>query len=197
MDVREVWKQGVPMERQGDVSVDLFGNTDANKPLYLELDGSGYRLFGGSGAPFAKFSGHVRTTSQEIGFTSCGTANYGGMRGAIRKNIIGHGMRPGTWHAAGRGMAACREQISARGVLGSAVRTFALLDEPAGEHGGSVFLHPLIEQSANLLVEIGGVGKTGKFVALERIARRREKELPRRLGSWTGHDSLLRRIYAR
>ena len=151
----------------------------------------------GSGAPFGKFNGHVRTTSQEIGFTSCGTANYGGMRGAIRKNIIGHGMRPGTWHAVGRGMPACREQISARGVLGSAVRTFALLDEQASEHGAGVFLHPLVEQSANLLAEIGGVGKTRKFIALKRIARRREKELPRRLGSWTGHDSLLRRIYAR
>jgi len=151
----------------------------------------------GSGAPFGKFNGHVRTTSQEIGFTSCGTANYGGMRGSIRKNIIGHGMRPRTWHAVGRGMAACREQISARGVLGSAVRTFALLDEPAGEHGAGVFLHPLVEQSANLLAKIGGVGKTRKFIALERIARRREKELPRRLGSRTGHDSLLRRIYAR
>ncbi len=95
-------------------------------------------------------------------------------------------MRPGT----GRGMAACREQISGRGVLGSAGWTFALFDEPAGEQGAGVLFHPLIEQSANLLAEIGSMGKTGKFIALERIARGREKELPRRLGLGTGHVGL-------
>jgi hypothetical protein len=36
---------------------------------------------------------------------------------------------------------------------------FALFHEPAREHGGSVFLQPLIEEGADLLAEIGGVAK--------------------------------------
>lgn len=141
--------------------------------------------------------GEASLKNSKIGCTSRGASNFSRWPRSIRKNIIGHGMRPGTWHGVGRGMAARREQISARGVLGSAGRAFALLDEPAGEHGAGVLFHPLIEQSANLFAEIGGVGQTGKFVALERIARGREKKLPRRLGWGTGHVSLLRRTCAR
>jgi hypothetical protein len=77
-------------------------------------------------------------------------------------------------------MAACREQISGRGVLGGAGWAFALLDEPAGEHGAGVLFYPLIEQGVNLLAEIGGMAKAREFVALKRIARGREKKLPRR-----------------
>jgi len=137
--------------------------------------------------------GEASIKNLKICCTSRGTSNLSRWRRSIRKNIIGHGMRPGT----GRGMAACREQISGRGALGSAGWTFALLDEPAGEHGAGVLFHPLIEQSANLLAEIGSVGKTGKFIALERIARGREKKLPRRLGWGTGHVGLLGRTCAR
>lgn len=143
--------------------------------------------------------GEASLGSLGIGCTSRRTANFGQWDGPIRKNIIGHRMRPGTWHGSwpgtwhgmGRGMAVRGKQAFARGVFRNARRAFALLDQPSGEHGAAVFFHPLIEQSANLFAEIGGVGKTRKFVALKRITRSREKEFPRRLGWGTGHVSLL------
>lgn len=84
------------------------------------------------------------------------------------------------------------EQSFTRSVVRYAGRTFALLDQPAREHGAGVFFDPLVEQSANLLAEIGGVSQTREFVTLERIARRREKKLPRRLRVGTGHVGLLK-----
>ena len=58
---------------------------------------------------------------------------------------------------------------------------FALLHQPAGEHGGSVFFQPGIEKLANFLAEIGGMTQTREFIALKTVPRGREKELPRRL----------------
>jgi hypothetical protein len=69
--------------------------------------------------------------------------------------------------------------------------SFALLDEPARQHGTSVFLEPLIEKRANLLAEVGSVTQAREFVTLKRIARGREKKLPRRLRLGTEHKSLL------
>ena len=141
-------------------------------------------------------SGEASLKNSRISCTSQGTSDFGRGRRSIRKNIIGHAMRPGAWrrtgHGLSRGVAVRGKQALAQGVLGSARRPFALLDQPAREHGAGVFFHPLIEQRADLLAEIGGMGKTRKFVALERIPRSREKKLPRRLGWGTGHDSLLR-----
>ncbi|HYY72160.1 MAG TPA: hypothetical protein VE778_01070 [Candidatus Bathyarchaeia archaeon] len=106
-------------------------------------------------------------------------------------------MSHGTWHRFRHGIAVRGKQALARGVFGSAGRPVALFDQPAREHGAGVFFHPLVEQGANLLAEIGGMGKAREFVTLERIARRREKKFPRRLGLGTGHFSLLRRIHAK
>ena len=141
----------------------------------------------------------------KISCTSRGTSHFSGWDRSIRKNIIGHRMRHGICHGtgqgagcgSGRGMTVRGKQSLARGVFRRAGRPLALLDEPAREHGAGVLFHPLIEQSANLLAEIGGVSEARKFVALERIARSREKKLPRRLGWGTGHVSLLRRIVAK
>jgi len=133
----------------------------------------------GSGAPFGKFNVEVQTLLQKITSTSCSAANCGRRRGSTRKNIIGHGMSR-------RG-----EQFLARGVFWSASRALLLPDQPAREQGARIFLDPLIEQGADFLAEIGGMTETRKFVALERIARSREKELPRGLGWGTGHVGLL------
>lgn len=140
-----------------------------------------------------------------IGCTSHGASNFSRRDGSIRKIIIGHRMRYGAWHRTGhgaghgtrRGMDVRRKQSLARSVFRDARRTLALLDQPAREHGAGVLFHPLIEQRANLLAEIGGVGKARELVALERVARSREKKLPRRLGWGTGHVSLLRRTCAK
>lgn len=139
--------------------------------------------------------------SLKISCTSRGTSNFNRWRRSIRKNIIGHGMRRGTWQGAGqgtgRGMAVRGKQSLALSVFRDAGRAFALFDQPAREHGAGILFHPLIEQSANLLAEIGGMTETRKFVALERVAGSREEKLPRRLGWGTGHVSLLRRTCAR
>ena len=141
--------------------------------------------------------GEASLRSLGIGCTSRGTANFGQWDGSIRKNIIGRRMRHGTCHGMGRGMAVRGEQAFARRVFRDARRPFALLDQPAREHGAGVFFNPLIEQSANLLTEIAGVGKTRELVALKRVARSREEKLPRRLRWGTGYVSLLRRTRER
>jgi hypothetical protein len=132
-----------------------------------------------SGAPFGKFSGNLQITSQKIVLTSCGAAVYGRRRGSIRKKIIGHAMP------------VRRQGFIRRSGLWIAQRTFVLVDEPAREHGASVFIKPFIEQCANFLAEIGGMTETREFIALQRIARGREKELPRGLHFGTGHVGLL------
>lgn len=130
--------------------------------------------------------GEASVKDSKISCTSCGTSDFNRWRRSIRKNIIGHGLRRRTWHGtlrrSGRGVAVRGKQPFARSVFGKAGRPFALFDQPAREHGAGVLFHPLIEQSANLLAEIGGMTETREFVALERVARSREKKLPRRLG---------------
>lgn len=138
-------------------------------------------------ALFGKFSGHVSIALPKMTFTSCGAATCIRRRGSIRKNIIGH--------AAGHGMPVRWKQFLARRVRGVTWRPLALLDQPARKHGASVLFHPLIQQSGNLLSEVGGMREARKLITLQRIARCGEKELPRRLGLGTGHVGLLRRIY--
>jgi hypothetical protein len=129
-------------------------------------------------ARFGEFSGNLRFSSPKIVLTSCGAAVYSRCRVPLRKNIIGHRV-------------AVRRRFTGRSGLSIAQRTFAVLDEPAREHGASVFIKPFIEQGANFLSEIGSMTEAREFIALQRIARGREKELPRGLRSGTGHVGLL------
>ena len=73
---------------------------------------------------------------------------------------------------------------------GRGIGAISLLEEPASHLGGGLFLEPLVEQSGDLLAQIGGVGKTGEFVGLQRIAGRGEKKFPGRLGAKLGHNIL-------
>ena len=110
------------------------------------------------------------------------TARLGLRSRLIREEIIGHRMRAV--------MPIARPRFR-RGVrLRDAKRALALLHEPAREHGGGIFLQPGIQQLADLFAEIGGMAEPGKFVALERIARRREQELPGGLRLVHGHSIL-------
>ena len=72
---------------------------------------------------------------------------------------------------------------------------FALLQQPARQHGCCIFLQPGVEQLRDLLAEIGGVAEPRKFVALQRVLRCREKELPGRLGSVIQGDLRGKRRY--
>ena len=68
-------------------------------------------------------------------------------------------------------------------------RTFALLDQPAGDHGVGVFVEPLVEQGRDLLAEIGRVTEAREFVALQGVAGGGEKELPGWLGAIGVHGA--------
>src|SRR5260370_33976862 len=96
-------------------------------------------------APFGEFSGNLRFSSPKIVLTSCGAAVYGRCRVPLRKKIIGHRM------------AARLQRFMGRSGLSIAQRTFTVLDEPARQHGASVFIEPFIEQCSNFLADIGGM----------------------------------------
>jgi hypothetical protein len=107
--------------------------------------------------------------------TSEGAAVYGLRGGSIRKKIIGHGMR------------AFVAQISGTKHIRRPGCPLALVEKPARQHGGGVLLHPLIQQSANFLAEIGRVGQTGQFKTLQGVSRSGKKELPGWLRRACGH----------
>src|SRR5579859_579732 len=121
------------------------------------------------------FRSHTAKTQRKAHKTSGGAAVFRLRSGSIHKKVIGHGMRSiaARWDA--------RKHV--RGARGA----FPLLEKPAGQHGGGVFLHPLIDQRGNFLAEIGGVRQTRQFKALQGVARSREKELPRRLSRADRH----------
>ncbi len=100
------------------------------------------------------FSAIATNKFQKTCKTSGWTAIYG-LRGVtIRKKVIGHGTHPIS--AGFRGGKHIRDSSGA----------FALLEKPARQQSGRILLHPLIDQSANLLPKIGGMGKTGQFKTL-------------------------------
>jgi len=123
--------------------------------------------------------GELSNTSRKIAFTSSGAAICRRGDRPLRQNIIG------------RSVSGPQQRVARAGRFLCARRVLPLLNQVAREHGCRVFLHPLIEKRGNLLAEIGRVAEARKFVALERIARSREQELPRWLGTGTSHESLL------
>jgi hypothetical protein len=112
----------------------------------------------------------LSSDSLEINLTSRGAGASGRRGGSVRKNIIGREMAPGIF--------LLRKNLFRGGLFRSGRWPLPLVHQQSREHGASGFVDPLIEQGANLLAEIGGMTKTGEFVALQRIARSREKKLP-------------------
>jgi hypothetical protein len=126
-----------------------------------------------------KAAGKLLMERRKMAFTSSGAPICGRRDGPIRKKIIGHGM------------SVFRKSFCGQDIVLRLLRTFPLLHQPARQHGRGIFLHPKIEQRANFLAEIGGMAETREFVALQRVARGREKKLPWRLGFAMVHASLL------
>jgi hypothetical protein len=62
-----------------------------------------------------------------------------------------------------------------------------MLHEPSGDHCRSKLLHPLIQDGAGLLSEIGRVSEARKLVTLQRIARSGKQEFPRGTDVVSGH----------
>jgi hypothetical protein len=126
-----------------------------------------------------RVGGELSKASRKIAFTSSRAAVCRRKDRPVRQNIIG------------RSVSGPRQRVPRAGRFLCAWRVLTLLNQVTREHGCRVFLHPLIEKCSNLLAEIGRMVETREFVALERIARSREQELPRWLGSGTSHESLL------
>ena len=120
------------------------------------------------------FRGKLAFQHPKIATSSSVAAVCARRSGPIRKKIIGHGM------------SVFLERLGGRCGFRRARSTFAQVHQVARQHGGGAFIHPLVEKRGNLLAEIRGMGESGEFVALQRDARGREKELPRRLGIETG-----------
>ncbi len=129
-----------------------------------------------------KIGGEMWFAPREIVFTSSGAPISGPRDLPILKKIMGHAM-PGLRRRSG----------GVHGFLWLR-RAVPLLQQPAREQGGGVLLNPLIEKGDDLLAEIGGMTETREFIALQRNARSREKELPRGFGLGTDHAGLLREI---
>jgi hypothetical protein len=114
-----------------------------------------------------------------VGCRSRAGAKIGRRARLIREKIIGHDLRgfaPGISRRAA--VAICRggyDRLAGRGA-------FALLHQPTCQHGRGVLFEPGIEQLRDLFAEIGSMAQTRKFVTLQRIAGRRQKKLPGRLG---------------
>ena len=123
--------------------------------------------------PKSGFSGHASCCRSRA------VAKIGRRTRLVGEKIIGRSVRVhAPRHARGSSFVFRHRLIR----LASRGGMFALLHQPAREHSASVLLEPGIQQLRDLLAEISGVAQAREFVALQRIAGRREKEFPRRLG---------------
>jgi hypothetical protein len=143
------------------------------------------RCFGCS-ALLAGSASEIDFSARVLGLRSRTSAKFVRRSRLIGKKIIGRSM--GLASGVGRRCPlVVRRSLGVFRPLGRVVLAsggnFALLQQPARQHGGGIFLEPGIEQLRDLLSEIGGVAEPRKFVTLQRVARRREKELPGWLGS--------------
>lgn len=102
--------------------------------------------------------------------------------GSIRKEIIGHRLLSRSNRS--------NSSFGVRKYLRDVVGAFPLLQKQARYRGVGLVRHPLIQQSLNLLAEIGGVRETRKLEALQGVFRGREKKIPRRFGGMAGHVDL-------
>jgi hypothetical protein len=134
---------------------------------------------GDRGFSGARPGSKTRIKYRQIAFTSRGASVCRWRGRTIREKIIG------------RSAPIFRERFSSESVFLHLLRALPLFHQPARQHGGGIFLHPQVEKSADLLAKIGGMAETREFVALQRVARSGEQELPRRLGLVVVHEGLL------
>ena len=150
------------------------------------VGGTVRRCFGGSSL-MAESGSQIGFWAHVLGLHSRTGAKFGRRARLIGEKIIGRSMRRLASGVGRRSSLVGRRSMRIFRPLGGAVFTsggiFALLHQPARQHGRSVFFQPGIEQLRDLLAEIGGVAEPRKLIALQRVPGRREKELPRWLGS--------------
>ena len=156
--------------RQTQLGEAFVGNAGATdwKPLRLTKADATPRS-NDHGLASARTSGDLRVERRKIAFPSSSPSICGRRDRPIHKKIIG------------RTISVFRDSFSRNGGFVNLLWAFPLLHQPARQHGRGIFLHPQVEQRADLLAEIGGVAETREFITLQRISRSREKKLPRRL----------------
>ncbi len=126
-----------------------------------------------------KATGKLQFEHRKMGFTSRGASVCRRRDRPIHKKIIG------------RRVSVLRSQLGGRIAFLRARGTFPKLHQPAGQHGGGIFIHPLIDECRDFLSKIRGVTEARKLVALKRGPGSGKKELPRRLRLLTDHLGLL------
>ena len=108
--------------------------------------------------------------SLNAGTSSQNAATPGRRYPLIRREIIGHRMG-----------AFCRRFAPGAAVL-PARQALALLHQPARHHCIGTFLQVDVQQLTDLLAHIRRITKSRELIRLQRGTRRREKEIPRRIG---------------
>lgn len=108
----------------------------------------------------------------------------------IRENIIGHGVCGLVPRVAGRRVLLVAPPDRRAFPVFARSGAFALLHQPARQHGLGIFFQPGIQQLRDLLAEIGRVAEPRKLEALQGIAGSGEKKLPGRLGLVGTHRDL-------
>ena len=139
---------------------------------------------------FPEFAGDVairkRKTNLEPQILNAGSgcaANGAGRGRRIREKIIGHRMNV--------------FRLLRGGEFRYGKLVLAVLHQPARQQSRRSFHHPLIDQSGNLLSQVGRVAEPGKFITLQTVARSRKEKFPRRLGSVAGQRGLLEKEWGR
>ncbi len=164
----------------GRVAAGVAGLVRATAGGTLRRSFDGFALTAGSGLQI-DFSAHG------LGLRSGTSAKFGRQGRLIGEKVIGRSMRRLASRLRRRSPLVLRRSLRIFRLFGGAVLAsrgiFALLHQPARQHSGGIFFQPGIEQLRDLLAEIGGVAEPRKLVTLQRVPRRREKELPRWLGS--------------
>jgi len=142
--------------------------------------------FGGSSL-MAESGSQIGFWAHVLGLRSRTGAKFGRRARLIGEKIIGRSMRRLASRVGRRSSLVGRRSTGIFRPLGGAVLPsggiFALLHQPARQHGRGVFFQPGIEQLRDLLAEIGGMAEPRKLITLQRVPGRGEKELPRWLGS--------------
>jgi hypothetical protein len=144
------------------------------------------RSLGGS-ALVAGSGSQIDFSAQLPGLRSRTRAKFARRSRLIREKVIGRSMRTVAARSGRRSpLVGGRSLRVFRPLVGTVLASggsFALLHQPPRQHGRGVFFQPGIEQLRDLLSEIGGMAEPRKLITLQRVPRRREKELPRWLGS--------------
>jgi hypothetical protein len=115
-----------------------------------------------------------------LGCRSRTAAKIGRRARLIREKIIGHAARAVAPRVASGSPLVIRCRPLVR--LPNRGGMFALLHQPPRKQSRGVLFKPGVQQLCDLLAEIRRVAEARELIALQGISRRREKELPGRLG---------------